>query len=67
MSDAYKLVNVYLPDGTWAGQFMDESIARAWLKTKGYKLDEVEISTRRVDRKTRKAQEETPSEMIASS
>lgn len=63
----YQMVSVYLPDGTWAGQFLDESIAKAWVKSKGYKLDEVEISTRRVDRKTRKAQEETPVEQIPAS
>jgi len=64
----YEMVSVYLPDGTWAGQFMDRKIAEAWVKSKGYKLAEVEISTRRVDRKTRKAQEETPvDEMAASS
>lgn len=67
MSDAYKLVNVFLPDGTWAGQFMDEDTARSWLKSKGYKLDEVEISKRRVDRKTRKVQEETPADEMAAS
>lgn len=68
MSDVYKLVNVFLPDGIWAGQFMSEAIAKDWLKSKGYKPAECEISTRRVDRKTRKVQEETPvDEMAASS
>jgi hypothetical protein len=60
VSDVYKLVNVFLPDGIWAGQFMSEAIAKDWLKSKGYKPAECEISTRRVDRKTRKVQEETP-------
>lgn len=63
----YEMVSVFLPDGTWAGQFMDESIAKAWVKSKGYKLDEVEISRRRVDRKTRKAVEETPVDEIPAS
>ncbi len=63
----YQMVSVFLPDGTWAGQFMDADIAKAWVKSKGYKLDEVEISTRRVDRKTRKAVEETPSEQMPAS
>jgi predicted secreted protein len=64
----YEMVSVYLPDGIWVGQFMNEQLAKDWLKAKGYKLAECEISTRRVDRKTRKAQEETPvDEMVASS
>jgi predicted secreted protein len=64
----YEMVSVYLPDGIWVGQFMNEQLAKDWLKAKGYKLAECEISTRRVDRKTRKAQEETPvDEMAASS
>jgi predicted secreted protein len=64
----YEMVSVYLPDGIWVGQFMNEQLAKDWLKAKGYKLSECEISTRRVDRKTRKAQEETPvDEMAASS
>jgi hypothetical protein len=64
----YEMVSVYLPDGNWVGQFMSEQLAKDWLKSKGYKPAECEISTRRVDRKTRKAQEETPvDEMAASS
>jgi hypothetical protein len=64
----YEMVSVYLPDGIWVGQFMNEQLAKDWLKSKGYKPAECEISTRRVDRKTRKAQEETPvDEMAASS
>ncbi len=67
MSDVYKMVSVYLPDGIWAGQFMSEQIAKDWLKSKGYKVADCEISTRRVDRKTRKAMEETPVDQIAAS
>lgn len=67
MSNVYKMVSVYLPDGIWAGQFMSEEIAKDWLKSKGYKVAECEISTRRVDRKTRKAQEETPVDEVVTS
>jgi hypothetical protein len=42
--------NLYLPDGTWAGQFIDGATAEAWAKKQGYKLSECEISTRKVDR-----------------
>lgn len=64
---SFEMVNVFLPDGNWAGQFMNEQIAKDWLKSKGYKLAECEISTRRVDRKTRKAMEETPADEMAAS
>jgi hypothetical protein len=47
VNSLYELVNVYLPDGTWAGQFTDEATAKSWLKTKGHKLDSCEISKRR--------------------
>lgn len=46
---------------------MSEEIAKDWLKAKGYKLADCEISTRKVDRKTRKAQEETPVDQIPTS
>jgi len=49
----YQLVNVFLPDGSWAGQFMDEATARNWVKSKGLKLDAVEISRRRPEFKRR--------------
>jgi hypothetical protein len=42
--------NLYLPDGTWAGQFIDGATAEAWAKKQGYKISECEISTRKVDR-----------------
>ncbi len=45
--------NLYLPDGTWAGQFMDQSTAEKWAKQQGYNLTECEISTRRVPREPR--------------
>lgn len=47
MSTLYELVNVFLPDGSWAGQFMDEATAQSWVKAQGLKLDAVEISRRR--------------------
>lgn len=58
---------MFLPDGTWAGQFMNAEIAKDWLKAKGYKPNDCEISTRRVDRKTRKAMEETPLDQVPAS
>ncbi len=42
--------NLYLPDGTWAGQFIDKQTAEKWAKSQGYKLSKCEISTRKVDR-----------------
>jgi hypothetical protein len=46
-------MNVYLPDGTWAGQFINEDAAKVWVKANGYKLDAVEISRRRPEVKAR--------------
>lgn len=45
------LRNLYLPDGTWAGQFIDEKTAREWAKSKGYDVSKCEISNRKVERK----------------
>jgi hypothetical protein len=39
--------NAFLPDGSFAGTFIDEPAAIAWLKSKGYDLAKCEISTRR--------------------
>lgn len=50
MESLGRMRNLYLPDGTWAGQFMDEATAKAWATKQGYKLSECEISTRKVDR-----------------
>jgi hypothetical protein len=44
--------SLYLPDGSWAGQFIDEKTARDWAKSKGYDLSKCEISTRKVERKS---------------
>jgi hypothetical protein len=41
----YQLVNVYLEDKTWVGQFMNEDAAKAWLKAKG--IQNAEITKRR--------------------
>jgi len=49
----YELVNVWLPDGSWAGQFMDEATAKAWLKAKKFDLAKCEISKRGPERKPR--------------
>ena len=49
----YELVNVFLPDGSWAGQFMNEDTAKSWVKSQGLKLDAVEISRRRPEFKRR--------------
>lgn len=50
MESLNKMRNLYLPDGSWAGQFMDEATAKAWATKNGYNLSECEISTRKVDR-----------------
>lgn len=49
----YSLVNLFLPDGKWVGQFMDQATAERWVKANGYKLSEVEISKRRPEIKPR--------------
>jgi hypothetical protein len=51
----YELVNVFLPDGTWAGQFMDADTAKSWLKKQGHKLEACEVSKRSPERKGRNA------------
>lgn len=49
----YSMRSVYLPDGSWVGQFIDTDTAKAWLKEKGYDVNECEISTRSPERKPR--------------
>jgi hypothetical protein len=56
VSSLYDLVNVYLPDGRWAGQFMDADTAKLWLKKQKIDPSTCEISQRRPERK----KEETP-------
>jgi hypothetical protein len=46
----HPLRNVYLPDGTWAGCFIDEESAVAWLRSKKIDPTTCEISTRRPER-----------------
>ena len=45
----YALRNVWLPDGTWVGQFIDADTAKEWLKSKGYDPKDCEISQRKVE------------------
>lgn len=54
--------NLYLPDGSWVGQFMDEATAKAWAKSKGYKVSDCEISTRKVVRAPREGEYPNPSD-----
>lgn len=42
--------SLYLPDGSWAGQFVDEKTAKEWAKSKGYDLSKCEISARKVEK-----------------
>jgi len=59
------LRNLYLPDGTWVGQFIDEDTAAAWAKKQGYNVAECEISTRKVERVARiNVMEETNSDSV---
>jgi hypothetical protein len=52
-SSHHVIRNVFLPDGSFAGTFMDEPTAVAWLSSQGYDLSKCEISTRRPERKPR--------------
>lgn len=52
-SSHHTICNAFLPDGSFAGTFMDEAAATAWLSSKGYDLSKCEISTRRPERKPR--------------
>lgn len=53
MQGLTEMRNLYLPSGEWAGQFMDEATAKAWAKSKGYKVSDCEISSRKVVRAPR--------------
>lgn len=46
----HPLRNVFLADGSWAGCFIDEATAVAWLKSKKIDPASCEISTRRPER-----------------
>ena len=52
-STLYQLVNVFLPDGSWAGQFMNVDAAKAWIKSQKLDLAKCEISRRRPEVKPR--------------
>jgi formylmethanofuran dehydrogenase subunit D len=47
-NELYSLRNVFLPDGSWAGMFIDADTAKTWLTAQGYVTAECEISTRKV-------------------
>ncbi len=47
MSDLYDLVNVFDEAGTWMGQFINEDIAKDWLKKHELDSSKYEISKRR--------------------
>jgi hypothetical protein len=46
-----QVVNAWYPDGTWVGSFMNTDYARNWLTSRGYDVDQCEISYRRYIRK----------------
>jgi hypothetical protein len=46
--DLYSLRNVYLPDGSWVGMFIDADTAKTWLLSQGHDPEKCEISTRKV-------------------
>jgi hypothetical protein len=52
-STLYQLVNVFLPDGSWAGQFMNADAAKAWIKSQKLDAAKCEISRRRPEVKKR--------------
>jgi hypothetical protein len=62
MQGLTEMRNLYLPNGEWVGQFIDEATAKAWAKSKGYKVSECEISTRKVVRAARDGQYPSPSD-----
>lgn len=50
------LFNVWLPDGTWVGSFINEKYARDWVTNQGHKIEDCEISTRRYVREDARQQ-----------
>lgn len=46
----FNLRNLYLPDGTWVGQFIDADAAADWAKKNGFNPSDCEISDRKVVR-----------------
>jgi hypothetical protein len=49
----YSLRSVWLPDGTWVGQFIDADTAKEWLRKNGHDPKDCEISDRKLERKSR--------------
>lgn len=47
MSSLYDLVNVFNAQGEWLGEFINEEVAKDWLKKKGLDVSTYEISKRR--------------------
>jgi hypothetical protein len=47
MSSLYDLVNVFNPQGEWLGEFINEEVAKDWLKKKELDVSKYEISKRR--------------------
>ena len=47
MSTLYDLVNVFDEQGVWLGEFINEEVAKDWLKKKELDLSKCEISKRR--------------------
>jgi len=47
MSTLYDLVNVFNEQGEWLGEFINEEVAKDWLKKKGVDVSNYEISKRR--------------------
>lgn len=55
MSKDYGLVNVWLPDKSWAGFFTSEEAAKAWLKDQGHDLKLCEVSNRKFIREPKES------------
>jgi hypothetical protein len=47
MSTLYDLVNVFDEQGVWIGEFINESVAKDWLKKHDFDVTKYEISKRR--------------------
>jgi len=47
MSSLYDLVNVFNEQGEWLGEFINEEVAKDWLKKKELDVTKYEISKRR--------------------
>lgn len=54
MSTLYDLVNVFDENGEWIGEFINEDIAKYWLKKYDYDLSKCEISKRRPEIKRKR-------------